>query len=208
MPGSNNALKTPLATALNRLAAQRSSDAAQALSKSLPCAVVSRKGQVVTVKVSMQSGGVGGPWSIQQLIVPIHTSVYDWLPISKDDLGLLVPSDFYLGGISGLGGGVADYAQRGNLTALAFLPVANSAWVAPGGTGNDMFRIVQGPDGVILQDTDGKTVVKVSKTDITITVQNGQHVNIQDTGGGASLHKVAVDGGTGKSRVLYAFDGG
>jgi len=208
MPGQSNFLKTPLASSLLQLSGQRASDALMSLSKAMPCQVVSRQGQIVTVSVAMQQGGVGGPWTLKQLVVPIHTSLYDWVPFAKGDLGLLAPSDFYLGGVSGLGGGVADYGQRGNLSSLAFIPVANNGWTAPGGSGNDTFRVVQGPGGVLVQDLQSKSSVKLAPGVITITVQQGDQIQMKDAGSGASLHKVVVDGGTGKSRVLYAYDGG
>jgi hypothetical protein len=58
-----------------------------------------------------------------------------------------VPSDYYLGGISGWGGGNTDYYPRGNLSTLSFQPISQ--------TDNptrdyDQHTIVGGPNGIIL----------------------------------------------------------
>ena len=66
---SSNDFKTPLAPALNRLAQQRADDAIQLQGKALPCSVVSRQCQLVTV-----SFDVTGPFTIPNVTMPIATS--------------------------------------------------------------------------------------------------------------------------------------
>lgn len=158
---SDNRFATPFARSLNTVSSQRAADAQQQLGKALPCKVISIKGQIVTVAFQVTG------FTLPNTEMPIATSKYDWIPVVAGDLGVAEPADVYLGGISGLGGGTADYGQRGNLSTLIFVPVANSSWViAAGATGN--MRVVQGPDGVLIQDDGGKATVKVTPTGITM----------------------------------------
>jgi len=180
---SSNDFKTPLAPALNRLAQQRADDAIQLQGKALPCTVVSRQGQLVTV-----SFDVTGPFTIPNVTMPIATSQYDWSPIQVGDRGVAQPSSVYLGGVSGQGGGTANFSQPANLSALTFTPVADATWLPPGG--NDAFRIVQGPGGAIVQDSSGAALVKVTPTQVTVTVPVGAKI-ILSSGGAVQAVKLA-----------------
>lgn len=164
MAGSDNRLKIPVVRSLNQIGGQRGSDQLQSTAKGIPATVVSRNGQIVTVSYEMQTGNFDGPWTLVQSDYPISTAQTDWLPINKGVRGWLVPSDFYLGGQSGQGGGTADYAQRGNLATLVFVPLSNTQWTPPGGDTDK--RALQGPTGVFAQDDDGKC-------QMTIDTNNG-----------------------------------
>lgn len=154
-----NFQKTWLADSLNRFAERKVGEAIQNLGRALPCSVVSRTGQIVTVKFEVQSG-----YTLPQITIPIATSAYDWLPIQAGDEGVTFPADAYLGGISGLGGGTADLRQRGNLSTLMFMPCAKKAWAA----GNTNQRVVQGPDGVLVQTTTGSIYIDLTGAGIAI----------------------------------------
>lgn len=149
---SNNSQKTPLARSLNAFAEKKASDAIAVLGKALPCSIVAVAGQIVTVSFEIANL----PFTLPQVTMPIATWLYDWIPVRKGDQGLSVPSAAYLGGISGLGGGVANLTQRANLATLVFVPVSNKAWAPPGA--DPLKRVVQGPTGVLLQDLDGKVI--------------------------------------------------
>lgn len=167
---SDNRLKTPASISFNQIGGQRASDSQQAAAKGIPCQVVARNGQIVTVAFQMQVGGVGGPFTLVHADYPIGTSSgSDWYPHNKGTNGILLPSDFYLGGVSGQGGGTADYSQRGNLSTLAFFPIGNTAFQPPGGDTNK--RCLSGPNGVYLQSDDGSVSLTVDKTNgITLKV--------------------------------------
>lgn len=151
--------KTWLADSLNQLATQKALTAIQQTGRALPCSVVAVSGQIVTVKFEVQ-----GTFTLPQVTMPIATSRYDWLPIQVGDPGYTAPADVYLGGISGLGGGIANMSQRGNLTTLVFTPVSNAAWTAA----NVNQRVVQGPAGVLIKTTNGAIYIDLTTADITI----------------------------------------
>lgn len=170
----DNSRKTPLAFTLHRFAERKDADWWWREGKAAPCQVTSVAGQIVTV--SFQVNGL----TLPQVTMPIATWIYDWIPVRAGDAGFAISADFYIGGVSGLGGGTAGSSQLGNLTNLVFVPVANAAWTAPGD--DAAMRVVQGPDGVLIQDLTGTVVGNFSKTN-GITLSFGGHsVIINSTG--------------------------
>jgi hypothetical protein len=195
---SSNALKTPFAPTITAQALQRVTDVVQQMGKALPCRVISRKGQLVTVAFE-----VSGPFTLPQVTLPIATSKYDWAPLQAGDTGLAIPADVYLGGVSGLGGGTASHHRRANLATLQFVPTAKKDWTAPGGDANDKFRVITGPSGAIVQDLAGKTVIKVDGSTVTITVPSGHKVSV--TAGG-TLYPVETTNGPSPVRQADGYD--
>lgn len=166
---SDNTKKTPLAIALDHLARQRAADHIELLGKALPCHVVTVNGQVVTVAFD-----VVGPFTLPNVTLPLATWSYDWIPVQVNDRGVAVPADVYLGGVSGLGEGTADLSRRGNLSSHYFVPVANTNWQPPGGDAK--MRILQGPDGVRLQDSNANTILTVDAHGV-VTIHGDLHVS-------------------------------
>lgn len=160
---ANNAQKLPFAQSISRFAEKKVADAIHILGKALPCHVTAVAGQIVTVAFDITDP----VFTLPSITIPINTSVYDWLPIQIGDKGFTAPSDVYLGGVSGLGGGVAGLTLQGNLTALVFTPVSNASWAPPGGDPN--MRVIQGPDGVLAQTMDGEASVKIIDGSVVIT---------------------------------------
>lgn len=191
---ADNSRKTHLAVKLDNAARQRAGDAIQLTGRALPCAVSQASGQIVTVSWQVN----GSPYTLPSVTMPLQSSLYDWIPVQPNDLGVAVPADTYLGGISGLGGGTADLSQRANLATHFFLPVANKSWQPPGGDPNK--RVIQGPSGARVQDVAGKTVIVVDGSNITITVAAGQRVTISS--GGTTQPVKLADGSN--SLVLMA----
>jgi hypothetical protein len=92
------------------------------------------------------------------------------MPTQVGDLGYTAPADVYLGGISGLGKGIARFIRRGNLSNLVFTPVsnANSPPIDPNAAQ------VQGPNGAIIRTTTGTT-------SSVVTDQNGTTITFGTT---------------------------
>ena len=184
---ANNAHKLWVQDTINQHSITRVAEAIQNTGASLPCSVVSVSGQIVTVKFEVNSA----PWTLPQIAIPIATWSYDWIPVQPGDMGLTVPSDVYLGGISGLGGGVADMTPPGNLSALMFVPVANSSWTAPGG--DALKRVIQGINGFIAQSINGLVSIIGSLTTLTLT-SNGYTIVFSSSGITITAPTATVDG--------------
>jgi hypothetical protein len=144
---------------LNQTAITRAQQAIKSLGKALPCRVTQVSGALVTVAFQVDAS----PWTLQPITIPKAESNWIRMPTQVGDLGVTVPSDVYLGGISGLGGGTADMRPRGNLSALYFMPISN----ANSGPVDQNAAQVQGPNGAIIQTTTGTTSSIVTNTNGT-----------------------------------------
>src|SRR3974390_1980843 len=141
---ASNAQKTPFQLSISRLADKKAGNLIQQLGKALPCSVVSVNGQIVTVKFELESA----PFTLPQITIPIATFTYIRYPVQVGDYGVTIPADARLGGLSGLGSGVANLTAPSNLNGLMFLPIANKNWDPP----PDVNKLdLNGPDGVTLR---------------------------------------------------------
>ncbi|MHB1659592.1 MAG: hypothetical protein ACYCRF_09835, partial [Acidithiobacillus sp.] len=178
---ASNSSKLWLQDSLNRLAIARAQGEIQRQGMALPCHVVAVSGAIVTVQFDV--AGV----SLPQVTIPKAESPYFRQPTQIGDKGSTVSCDVYLGGISGLGGGVADMTRRGNLSALWFQPISNSG--SP--PANQTQAIVQGPGGALIQTVDGTSTVDVTETGTTITLGSTTFVltstSITMTAGGKTV---------------------
>ena len=115
------------------------------------------------------------PYTLPNVTVPLFGPEYVRYPIQPGCKGVVFPADAYLGGVSGLGGGVADLALRGNLSTLVFFPIGNTSWSA---SDDANALVLYGPDGVIIRDMNKKTVFTLTENGIVITLQAGKFVTI------------------------------
>lgn len=139
----------------------------------MPCSVVSVSGQIVKVKFELNAA----PFTLPPVTLPIATSIYDWLPVQVGDAGVTLPADYYLGGISGLGGGVADLRQHGNLSTLVFQPISNKSWSVPDASQ----RVVQGPGGVLVRDTSNAATINTTPAQIELALGSSSIVLTSST---------------------------
>ena len=156
-----NYQRTPIGESLNRISRDAANTQLQQSGKALPCTVVQVSGQFVTVKFQANAG----PFTLPNITIPINTSEYDWLPIQVGDPGYTQPADITLANISGVSASVPQLVQSGNLTGLAFQPVAKKQWTAA----NSNQRVVQGPAGVLLQDMGANTTLNLTPSTITLS---------------------------------------
>lgn len=184
---SDNNQTTPFSQSMNRFAEQKSQAELQATGRSLPASVVKVMGSIVEVKFEVQDP----VYTLVNVTIPLFGPEYIRYPIQVGDKGFVVAADAYLGGMSGLGGGVANLTQRGNLTCLVFIPIGNKNWTK---VADSNAVTIYGPDGVALRDTQNKSSVVVLPSSIalttanaTITMTNG---NINLTAGG---HTVVIN---------------
>jgi hypothetical protein len=147
---------------LNRTAVAKAQQAIKSLGRNLPCRVIGVNGKIVTVEFQADTS----PWTLPPITIPKAESPYETAPTQEGDTGVTMSADAYLGGISELGGGTADLRQRGNLTALVFVPVGQKSF-AP--IDPDAYQL-QGPNGTILRTMEGPTSsIVTNQTGTTIT---------------------------------------
>lgn len=146
----------------NQLAINRAQQAILNLGRALPCRVVKVTGAIVTVAFEVNAA----PFNLPQITIPKAESSWIRMPTQVGDFGMTMPADAYLGGVSGLGGGVATLTRPGNLSALVFVPVSNKN--SPPIDQNA--AQVQGPNGAIIRTTSGtpsSVVTNISGTTVT-----------------------------------------
>ena len=159
-----NAQKTPLVSSINAGAKTQAQNAITDLGRALPASVVKVMGAIVEVKFEVNSN-----FTIPNVTIPLFGPEYIRYPIQPGCKGLVVPSDAYLGGMSGLGGGVADMSLRGNLTALVFFPIGNKGWSSED---PDML-VLYGVKGVVLRDQGKRVTLTLTGSGIAIDLGGG-----------------------------------
>lgn len=169
---ANNVQKTPFVESLNTFAKAKAKDAVQLTGRNLPCSVTAVVGAIVTVSFQ-----VNGPFTLPPVKMPVFGPRYLRYPIQVGDKGYAVSADAYLGGMSGLGGGVAGLTQQANLSALVFFPIGHSGW--PSVDGNAV--VITAPNGVTLQDDTSAATIVLHPTAITLTC-GGHSISIGASG--------------------------
>lgn len=153
--------KISLQSSLNRVGMARAADAIRILGKALPCSVVSRTGQIATVKFELNTN-----FTLPQITLPIFGAEYIRLPIKAGDKGVVFPVDAGIGHISGLGAATPpDMTAPGNLSALVFCPIGNKNWAS---VSDPNAVTIYGPNGVVLEDTNGQSSIKVQPGSVVI----------------------------------------
>lgn len=140
---SINALKMPLSTTIGRHAIQKSNDYAHVPAKGLPCRVVKIEKDIVEIAFE----GSNGVWNMPHRKIPQAFSPYGRDPTQVGDKGFASPSDYYTGGVTGLGGGQSNWGPRGNLTPLSFHPLSKKK---PEERDYDQYTGAGGPKGLKL----------------------------------------------------------
>ena len=161
---ADNVQKTPLGLSLNRFARSKALDQIAKTGRSLPCQVVSVKGSIVQVAFQVQQPAGWTQPTIPNVTISVAGSEYIRYPIQVGCKGFAIAADAYLGGMSGIGGGIATLTTPGNLTALVFQPIGNSGWSVV----DPNTLVIYGEPGVTVQTKDGSISVQVSMSGVTI----------------------------------------
>ncbi len=144
---ANTGQKLPLGRSLHDLARQKALDYIHLTGQPLPCSIVSIKGSIATVKFEVASG-----YNLSNAQMAIAEPLYSRGAHQVGDKGYALPAAAGTGNMTGLGPTAAPgLAKPGNLAALSFHPLGNSAWPDTGGK-----RLNQGPNGGVSQTLDGK----------------------------------------------------
>ena len=166
---ADNFQKTPLTQSVNAAAMNRAGDATQAQGKSLPCTVV----KVVSSGIVTVAFQVQGNQTLANVTMPVTWSEFTRIPVYVGMKGVARTADARLGGVSGLGGGVADFTLPGNLGALTFEPIGNTQWSVVDG---DTLVFIGGPNGIKIQDATNPAA-SVSCKDGTVTITGTLIIN-------------------------------
>jgi hypothetical protein len=164
---ATNSQKTPHLQSLNRIAYKGGANSTAVLGKTLPCSVTKVQGSVVTVKFEINAA----PFTLPPATMPVFGPEYIRYPIQVGCKGMAIAANAYLGGMSGLGVGVATLAEPPNLSALVFLPFGNVDFSAVDGNA----LVLYGPDGVVIRDIDSNCVLTL-RDDGIATLQGNLHV--------------------------------
>lgn len=158
---SNPAVKKFVGSSLNKIAQDRAMDEMKRSGKALPCKVVSKVGSIVEVSFNVNS-----VYTIPNIRIPHAGPEWVRYPTQVGDLGFTIPADVQLGSVTGLGGGTPDMTTPGNLTALAFQPLAHTDWSPVDPNALDL----NGPNGVVLRDRGNVCSLTLTPAGIVISV--------------------------------------
>ena len=182
-------IRTPLSQSLQTLTGKKAAQAVEMTGRKWPCTVAKVVSSGI-VQVNFEVAG--GVQTLPRPTVPVAVSEYVRLPIQIGDKGFCTAADARLGGITGLGAGVPDLSQPGNLAALVFVWLGNTAWST---VDDPNAVVVYGPNGVILRDTARTNTLTISETTVTLDLGTSMTINtngndITISGGGT----VTTDG--------------
>lgn len=181
---ADNALVTPQVFSLPSSMNRRAADNQQLQPQALPCTVVSVDKEFVTVNIDVKS-----TFTFPQITIPQAFSPYIRVPTQVGDKGWAIPGQYYMGGVSGAGGGDANLYLRGNMTTLVFQHVSQTGF-----TTRDLnAAFINGPNGVVLQDTSGQCIFTLTPSGIVITV-GGNTVTINASGVNVSAGTIVNQG--------------
>lgn len=163
----SNVQKIPPSHSLNRFAERKVIDAIVQTGRSIPGHVIAVSGSIVTVNFDIE----GDP--LPQVTMPLAGAEYARWPIQENDRGLALPSDVYLGGVSGLGGGTADGSQLANLSTMVWLPLGNKEWTLPPGADANTLALYGKLSLLLLDSFAAHSTLKLASNGITLTFGNG-----------------------------------
>lgn len=160
----SQAQKIPFAASLQSFVQQKMEAHQQGLGQIYPCHVTEVNGAIVTVNFDIATESTD---SFPPVTCPVIGSIYIRVPIKVNDFGICISADVRLGGISGLGSGLAPLVTPSNLGALVFVPIGNSGWAKVDANA----VVINGPNGVVLQDTEGKTTFTLTPDGVVVNAQ-------------------------------------
>ena len=145
----DNAQKTPIQTSLQLWGSGQQESFKQLQGKRIPCSVVSvdGTGTIVVVKFEILSDVL----TLPQVEMPVQTTEYSRAPIRAGTKGYAQASEYYLGGVTDMGGGNAGFEEQPNLSNLTFVPLGSTSF---SDTPNPDWHWVNGPDGVLISNAD------------------------------------------------------
>ena len=191
----NSHIRTPLSQSLQSLAGRRAAQAVEETGRRWPCTVAEVVSSGIVIVNFEVSSGIQ---TLPRVRVPIAGSEYVRLPIQQGDKGFCTAADVRLGGMTGLGPGVPNLTQPGNLGGLVFVWLGNVGWSA---VDDPNAVVIYGPNGVILRDTAKTNTLTISSTTVTLNLgtsmtinTNGNNITVTGSGTVTTAGDVVVGG--------------
>jgi hypothetical protein len=131
----------------------------------IPCTVEAIEGSIVTVNFELTSI----PYTLPKIKMPVVGFEYIRYPIQVGDRGFTVSATASIAGLTGLGTGVADLTNTGNLSMLAFVPLGCTNFFAV----NPNYLVMYGQEGVEIRNKSGSVTLKLNDTGVTIDLGGG-----------------------------------
>jgi hypothetical protein len=119
--GRYDSHKHPFQNNMNIWSKKRTNSVQENQSKSIPCHVQKIEKDFIHVAFETANGIFTPP----VVKIPQSWSQFSREPTQQKDKGYAVPSDYYLGGVTGDSGGNTNFYPRSNLTALSFNGVSH-----------------------------------------------------------------------------------
>ena len=192
--------KTPFAVTITEYIQNRLNSNQENFGLQLPARVTAVNGAIVTVNFEIDTGG---DFTFPPVTCAIAESKYVRLPVQVGDYGVCIAADTRLGGINGLGQGLAPLTTPFNLGGLIFVPLGNKDWesVDPNAVN------INAPNGAVIRDSSNKCVITLTPTGTVVTIGDTK-MTIDATGvtiiGNLTVHGLItgdagfnITGGTG-----------
>jgi hypothetical protein len=172
---ATNAQKTPYVVGINQHSTRSNQNAIQRLGKTYPCSVIAVTGSIVKVKFEITDPTL----TLPPPTMPVFGPEYIRYPIQVGCKGMAIAADAFLGQMSGLGTGIATFAQPPNLSALMFMPFGNLNWPA---TDPNTLVLYGASNGTLIGDSiNENATIAVTSTAITLSC-GGHSIVINSTG--------------------------
>ena len=157
--------KVPFAVSLNNAIDRKIENSNQNLGQILPCTVTAVNGAIVTVNFEVLSGEL----TLPPVTCPIAEPEYVRLPVQVGDKGVCMAASTRLGGVSGLGQGLAPLSNPSNLGSLIFVPIGNKNWFSV----NGQYLVMYGIDGVDISTRNQDVHITLNHSGVTINLNGG-----------------------------------
>jgi hypothetical protein len=174
------------------------------MGKAMPASIVSveKNGTIVKVKLELKSG-----FTLPEITVPVNGPEWVRYPIQVGDKGMVIPSDYALGAMNGMGSGVATLGRQANLATMVWHPIGNKKF-EDRDDGEDKQVVIYGPDGVVVKTSKGdKGKIVVDDKGVRNTQKGKGNSTVDDQG--VSLFNKSDDKGGDKTGnyITVADDG-
>ena len=201
----SSAQKTPFAVSLSNYLETKLEQNNEGFGWQLPCIVRAVNGSMVTVAFQVDTGG---ELTFPEVTCPIAQSKYVRLPVQVNDLGMCISANARLGGVTGLGKGLAPLGLPFNLGALVYVPIGNTNWesVDPNAVN------INAPNGAVIRDSNNLCTITLLPSGVTV-VRGATKMVINDAGvtidGNLTVHGLItgdngfhITGGTGATMQI------